>query len=362
MLKNNADKIIMILTGILVALGIVILSSASSNLAKNRFDDSYFYVKRQVIFGIGAGIIGFIAARFTSIKLFKKASFALLLLNIVALALIFTPLGGDFGTASRWLVIGGLAFQPSEFLKITFIVYLAAWLAGNKERKNNIAEGFIPFLIICGIIGGLLIAQPSTSTLVIILIAALAMFVAVGTRFSFIFGLIGIGILAIGFVIFNSPYRLQRIQSYINPAIDSQESRYHVNQSLITIGAGGITGVGYGQSTLKLGRLPEPMGDSIFAIASEEFGFIGAMFFIALFFILSIVGILGSRKVRSEFGRAALIGLSCVIGVQAFIHMGSVSGLIPMTGVPLPFISYGSSSLAVFMTISGLMVNILKNA
>jgi cell division protein FtsW len=299
---------------------------------------------------------------FIPLKFFKKAAFILLLLSIVGLILVFTPLGGKFGTSSRWLDIAGIQIQPSELLKFTFIVYIAAWLTvKGKDRKKDFTEGLLPFLIICAVIGSLLIAQPSTSILIIIMAAALIVYFVSGTKLSFV-AIVGLaGILAITLVISFSGYRTERIMSFLNPDADVRDTGYHLNQSLTTIGAGGLWGVGYGKSTLKVSSLPEPIGDSIFAVIAEEFGFIGASVFIVLYFLLVYAGLAGSVKAHSDFGKLIVIGFSSIIGLQAFIHIASVSGLIPVTGVPLPFVSYGGTALITSMAMVGLMVNALRH-
>jgi len=307
-------------------------------------------------------LAGFLAGRFTPIKWIKKISFPLLLLNLGFLALVFTPLGGSFGTASRWIEIAGFPIQPSEFLKITFIIYLAAWMTSKGKNRKDLSEGLLPFILLCGLIGGLLIAQPSTSILVILLFSAGVVYFMGGLKFSFIAVLSGIAAIALGIIIMATPYRFERITTFFHPETDPQGSAYHLNQSLMTIGSGGALGVGYGKSVLK-NSLPEPMNDTVFAIIAEEFGFVGSIFFISLYFLLVMAGFLGSLQTRDNFGKLMLVGFSTVIGIQTFIHIASVSGLMPMTGMPLPFISYGGTGIVAFMTMIGLMINILrKNA
>ena len=277
--------------------------------------------------------------------------------------MVFTPLGGDFGTANRWIQIGDFQFQPSEILKITFITYIAAWLTSKgKDRKKDFFEGLLPFLIICAIISGLLLAQPATSILVIIMFSALIVYFAGGIRLSFVAVMGLLGIVALGLVTIITPYRAERVLSFFNPEADIRGAGFHGRQALIAIGSGGLTGVGYGKSTLKIDSLPEPAGDSIFAVIAEEFGFLGSMFFISLYFLLVYTGFAGSRKARTDFGKLMLIGFSSIIGIQTFIHIASVSGIMPITGIPLPFISFGGTALVTFMAMAGLMVNITRNA
>lgn len=365
MLKKHADRVILITAGILIILGLAVLASASSELGKIKFDDSYYYLKHQLIHGLSFGVAGFLAALLIPYKFFQKAALPLLLLSVVALILVFSPLGAQFGSAARWLEIGPLTIQPSEILKFTFIVYLAAWLTSRyRDRKNDFMEGFLPFIIISGIIAVLLVLQPSTSIVAILMLTGLIMYFVNGARLSYILFFIFIGILGFCLIVYLYPYRLERITSFLNPEVDplGWGARYHLNQARIAIGSGGLFGVGYGNSIAKVKFLPEPIGDSIFVIIAEELGFVGALFFIFMFFVLTMAGLVGSQHIRNRFGRLAVMGFSSLIAIQVFVHIGSVSGLIPLTGIPLPFISYGGTAMAVFMTMTGLTVNLLRNA
>ena len=362
-IAKKADIIIIAVCVALIVLGMAILASASSHLGTIQFGDPHHFIRHQFIFGFGVGIVAFFAAMFVPIKFLKKIAFVLLLLSIVGLVLVFTPLGGDFGTANRWIQIGDFQFQPSEILKITFIIYIAAWLTSKgKDRKKDFFEGLLPFLIICAIISGLLLAQPATSILVIIMFSALIVYFAGGIKLSFVAVMGLLGIIALGLIIIITPYRVERVASFLNPDADIRGAGFHGRQALIAIGSGGLTGVGYGRSTLKVDFLPEPAGDSIFAVIAEEFGFLGSMFFISLYFLLVYTGFAGSRKARTDFGKLMLIGFSSIIGIQTFIHIASVSGIMPITGIPLPFISFGGTALVTFMAMAGLMVNITRNA
>ena len=362
-IAKKADIIIITICAILIVLGMAILASASSHLGTIQFDDPHHFIRHQFIFGFGVGVVAFFAAMFVPIKFLKKIAFILLLLNIVGLVLVFTPLGADFGTANRWIQIGNFQFQPSEILKITFIIYIATWLTSKgKDRKKDFTEGLIPFLIICAIISGLLFAQPATSILVIIMLSALIVYFMAGIKLSFVAIMGLLGIIALGIITVVTPYRAERVLSFLNPETDIRGAGFHRNQALVTIGSGGLTGVGYGRSTLKIDSLPEPAGDSIFAVIAEEFGFLGSIFFIILYFLLVYTGFAGSTKTRTDFGRLTLIGFSSIIGLQTFVHIASVAGIIPITGIPLPFISFGGTALITFMVMAGLMVNVVRNA
>ena len=354
------DYVLILGTFFLVIFGLIMLASASSDLGQAKFGESYFYIKHQIIYGLTLGIIGFIFASKFYYRHFQNLTVILLLTSLVLLILIFTPLGFISGGAARWLKIGPIIFQPSELLKITFIAYLASWLSNKSHRQKNFWGGLIPFLMILGLVTLLLILQPSTSTAAILGITALIIYFNSGAKISYIIGTILLGLSAFLIISYLTPYRWQRIMTFFNPDTNTQTSSYQLNQALIAIGSGGLWGVGYGKSTTKLHYLPQPIDDSIFAVIAEEFGFIGSMLLISVFIMIIIRSFLLSRKIPEEFGKLLLVGFGSLIAIQTFTHIGANTGLLPLTGVPLPYISYGGTALAIFMTISGIMVNISK--
>ncbi len=357
------DQLIFFIVLALVLFGFVALSSASSDLAKLKFNDPYYYLTHQLVYGLTLGVAGFLFGYFFPYEKYKRLAPIIFFAAIFFLALTFVPsLGFNSGGATRWLNLGPITFQPAEFLKIASIIYLSAWLSGGrKNRQKDFVHGFMPFLIICGFIGTLLILQKSTSSLVIILVSSIAVYFASGARFRYLFYFGGLGVLGLIALIILTPYRFQRVATFLNPSIDTSGSGYQINQALITIGSGGIFGRGYGNSVSK-NFLPERIGDSIFAIIAEEFGFIGATLVILGFLFLVIRSYILASKVRDQFGKLLLIGFATLFGMQAFMNIGAISGLIPLTGVPLPFISYGGTALAAFMTATGIMLNITKRA
>ena len=355
------DYVIVFCLAALVIFGLVMLVSASSNLGQFRFGDSYYYIKHQLLYGFLPGLIGFFAASRIYYRRYQKIAVFLGLISVTLLFLVFTPLGFSSGGADRWLKIGPITFQPAEIVKLTFIVYLAAWLGGNKERSQNLAKGFLPFLIISALVGALLLKQPSTSAAVILIATALIIYFASGAKLSYLAGMILLGILALALVIYLTPYRFNRVLNFLSPDTNPQGGGYHINQALIAIGSGGWFGVGYGQSTTKIKYLPEPIGDSIFAVIAEELGFIGSAILIIIFLILILKVFSLAKKSPDRFGKLLLIGFASLIAIQTFTNIAAISGLIPLTGSPLPFISYGGTALAVFMTMGGVIVNISKH-
>ncbi|MGC9968914.1 MAG: putative peptidoglycan glycosyltransferase FtsW [Minisyncoccia bacterium] len=346
---------------ILVIFGLAMLASASSNLGKTSFNDTYYYLKHQIIYGISFGIIGFAAGYFFYYGNWKKIAFIALLISLAALILVFTPLGLQARNTSRWLRLGPLSFQPAELMKLTFLIYLAAWLSNPKfKRATDFQSGLLPFLIISGIIAGLLILQPATSTVVILLCAGLAVYFMSGAPLKYLALTLVAAIVVIGLVVYITPYRRARILSFLDQSADTQGANYQLNQSLIAIGSGGLTGVGYGQSATKTNYLPTPIDDSIFAVVAQELGFVGAGTLVALFAMFATRLFWLARKMNDRFGRLLLIGFGTVIALQAFVNIAATSGLIPLTGVPLPFVSYGGTALAVFLTMSGIALNVSK--
>jgi len=358
---HRPDYFLAALIVILAVAGLVILSSASSDLGKIKFNDSYYYLKHQLIYGVLPGLVGlFIAYKFTY-QHYRKFAFLLLLLNLGLLALVFTSFGVAAGGASRWLRFGPLTFQPAELLKLTFIIYLAAWLTNPRvSRIQNLSEGLVPFMVICGLVGGLLLLQPATSTVVILIGTGLVIYFLSGAQLKHLILVAVLGVVALGIIIYGTPYRRERIQSFFNRSQNTQSSGYQLNQALTAIGSGGLTGVGYGQSTSKVSYLPAPTDDSIFAVAAQELGFVGAGGLIALFGLLVFRLMWLARSVRDRFGQLLLIGFGFIIAFQSIVNMGAISGLIPLTGVPLPFVSYGGTALAVFLTMMGISLNVSK--
>ena len=358
---QSIDYIIFAVTGLLLVIGLAALASASSDLGELKFSDAYYYLKHQVFYGFSFGIIGFWIGRTLNYRAYKRIAPIFLLLSLAALILVFSPFGLTAGGAQRWIQLGPVTIQPSELLKLFFIGYLAAWLSSTKrERQKSIGEGFLPFLIISGIIAVLLLVQNSTSAAVILMVASLATYFISGARKKYILATILLGLTLLSVVVFVTPYRRERVLSFINPEVASEKSIYQSAQAKITIGSGGLFGVGYGQSTSK-NYLPERIGDSIFAIIAEEFGLVGSLAIISLFFILVTRMFILAKRAGDQFGKLLLAGFATIIGFQAFIHIGANSGLIPLTGVPLPFISFGGTALAVFMTMIGITLNISKH-
>lgn len=358
---HHPDYFLLALVFILTLFGLIMLSSASSELGKIKFNDSYYYLKHQITNGLLIGLVGFFLAYKINYQRYKKLALILLILSILILSLVFTDYGIKAGGATRWLKLGPLTFQPAEILKITFVLYLAAWLSNPRiSRGKKFLAGLIPFLVVTVLVASLLLLQPATSMVVILIGAALIIYFLSEAKLKYFFGLVTVALVGVSLIVIFTPYRLERILAFINPETNSLESSYHANEAKIAIGSGGLWGVGYGNSKTKTNYLPAPIDDSIFAVTAEELGFIGAGSLLAILGTLTVKLFWISKNLRDSFGKLLLAGFATIIGLQSAINIGAISGVLPLTGVPLPFISYGGTSLAVFLTMSGIALNTSK--
>lgn len=293
------------------------------------------------------------------IKILRKLSIYLVTFTIISLLIVaFIPyLSIEYGGARRWLDLKIFTFQPSEMAKISIILYLADLFDSKKNKIKSFSFGFIPFIIILLIFSLLLIKQPDLGTLSLIALVSVIMFFVAGADPLHLL-LMGLaGSLSLWYTIQFAPYRMSRITVWLNPQDDPTGEGYQLNQSLLAIGTGGLWGRGIGQSR-QATYLPEAFTDSIFAIIAEELGFVKASLFISIFLILLFRGIQIARKSKSVFIKLSSVGITSWIVLQAFLNISAISGILPLTGVPLPFISYGGSSLATLMFASGLLFNL----
>ncbi|TSC96324.1 MAG: Uncharacterized protein Athens101410_38 [Parcubacteria group bacterium Athens1014_10] len=360
--SHRPDYILIAIFAVLIIFGLIALSSASVVIGYQKFDDSYYFLKHQIFYGLIPGLILFFLAYKTDYKKLKKAAIFLLALSILLLVIIFIPgIGADFGNAKSWLNFKYFTFQPSEFVKLTLILYLAVLLS--KERSGGVKQGLLlPFLGISGLCFCLVALQPDLGTALIIVLTSFAVYFAANTRNKEILFLALFFIVGMFFLIkvIPSSYRSARFEAFLNPALDPQGDGYQINQSLLAIGSGGVFGRGLGLSIQKFQYLPEPAGDSIFAIICEELGFAFSFLLVTFFLVLTVRGYKIAKKCRDEFGKLIAFGITSMFIIQAFINIGGMVNLIPLTGVPLPFISYGGSALVVSLASAGILLNISK--
>lgn len=360
---RHPDYVLALATAILILLGIVILASVSTAISQKKFNYPTFYLFRHFLFGILPGsILGFIIYK-TSLKFWKKQAAFLLLANLFLMTLVFFPkIGITLGGASRWINLGFTSLQPSELLKITFVIYLAVWLPTLAEKnKKNLSKILAAFLIIVGLIGFLLILQRDISTLGVIIACVILIYFISGTPLKHTLAIIsgGIGILAL--LIKTEPYRLERILVFLKPGTDPMGMSYQIKQALIAVGSGGILGRGLGMGLQKFGLLPQPMSDSIFAVFAEETGFVGALILIFIFLIFAWRGLKIAKETTDNFYKLTSIGITSWITIQAFVNIGATVGILPIAGIPLPFVSYGGTALTAELIGVGILLNISKN-
>lgn len=355
------DYLVTTLLALLVVFGLAMLASASSHLGLAQFDDPYHFLKHQLYSGLIVGILGFLITSRLYYGAYNNKVFSIffLVLTFALLLAVFTPLGLTAKGATRWLEIGPISFQPAELLKLSLLMYLASWLAYKDHRQNSFREGVIPFAAVLSVISVVLVLQRSTSPVAMLIAVSLVMYFVSGAKLRYLASIIFAGLVSVVLLVAITPYRAQRVLTYLNPEADATGSGYHILQAKMAIGSGGLTGVGYGQSSLKY-RLPEPAGDSIFAIIGEELGFIGSTVLVLLFAVIIIRMFFLARHTTDPFGRLLLVGFASMLGVQTLINIGAMTGVLPLTGTPLPFISYGGTSLAVYLTMMGVVVNISK--
>ena len=367
MKQGKPDYILLGTVIVLIVLGILILSSVSAILSQEEFGTTFYFLSHQILFGLVPGIIlGFLAFK-ANLPFLKKISPVFLLINLGMVGLVLLPqIGTTFRGSSRWLNLGPISFQPTEFLKLTFILYLSTWLAGRTEkissRKTEKAfnETLVVFLIIIGLISLFLICQPDISTLGVIFLTAMAMYFSANTPLwhNILVVISAAGGLLI--LIKTAPYRLNRILVFLNPDFDPMGKGYQIKQSLIAIGSGGLLGLGLGMSRQKFGFLPQSVSDTIFAIFAEETGFIGSSILIFLFLILLWRGFKIAKNSHERFAYLSATGITTWIVVQGFINIGALIGILPLTGIPLPFISYGGSALVTELIGIGVLLNISR--
>ncbi len=361
MKRRKIDKTFLWIVIILLVFGVIMFTSASMGILARNEAKFYSVIFNQFVFGLTGGLIALYITSKIPYKFWRTYSLIFFIVSVILTLLVFVPhIGISHGGAKRWIKFMGISLQPVEFLKITFIIYFAALLSQAKNRIHQFKYSFLPFLILITLISIILLKQPDTKSIILIIISALAMLFVSGISFKKILAFILISIIGFGILVSFKPYLMNRIKSFINPNQDGSGSSYQIQQSLIAVGSGGIFGRGLGQSIQKFNYLPEPQGDSIFAVLGEELGFLGSLFLI----ILYLSFIYRSYKIAyyspDSFSKLLVIGFSTIIIAQSFMNIASSIGLFPLTGVPLVFVSHGGTSLFLSLGIVGIILNISK--
>jgi len=354
------DKIFFGLLVTLVVIGVCIFLSASLSAFNNKHE-FLGLLFNQLVLGLVGGIILFLITLRLPIEFFKKYSLWFYIFGVFLLMLVFVPhLGFASGGAKRWLSLGPLSLQPVEIAKYATVIYVAAWISATKQNIKNISTGLIPFCMIIGVVGLLLLLQPDTDSFVIIALTSLVLYFISGAKLRDL-GIMFLGALIIGAgLLAVRPYLISRIKTFIDPSKDSLGASYQVQQQLIAIGSGKIVGRGFGQSVQKFQYLPEPLGDSIFSVVGEEFGFLGSVVIIIIYLMFFFRGMWIASRVRDQFGKLIIIGIVSLVVFQSFLNIASAISVFPLGGLPLIFISHGGTALAFALAAMGLVFNVAR--
>ena len=342
----------------LVGIGIVMVYSASSALALKKFGSDYFFLKKQALFAF-AGVVVLVVSRHFPYRYYRILAYPLLGVSVALLAVIqFTSLGLSVGGSIRWMRLGSFSFQPSELARIALVIYLAYSMEKKGEKIKNFAIGFIPHVVVLGILVILIIVQPDFGSVVILGALTWIMLFIGGVRFSHLFASLLV-ILPVGYLfLINAEYRLKRILGFLNPWEYSANEGYQIVHSLMAFGTGGLWGTGIGKGYQKLFYLPEPHTDFIFSVVGEELGLLGVLVIIGLYTWIVIRGISIARNAPDLFGAYLAVGLTIAMGLQIVVNMGVTLGLLPTKGLTLPLLSYGGTSLLLNMASIGILMNI----
>lgn len=356
--KKSPDFLLFVITTLLIGIGIVMVFSSSAYTSARDLGDPYYYVKRQLLWALIGFVLLWLASR-TNLNYIKKTANIIFIFSLVLLIVVLIS-GVQNGGASRWLDIGYFSFQPSEIMKLGLVIFLARSLSRNTNNLNSFTGGLLPYLLIITIICALILAQPDLGTAVAVAITAYFLLAVAGVKLRYLFVLAACGFLAVSAAVISAPYRLERFISFLNPYADPIGTGYQTIQSLLALGSGGIFGMGLAKGLQKTYYIPEKHTDFIYAVLGEELGFIGAGLVLFLFFCFAWRGFKIAVSADDSFKLLLAVGITTMISVQALINIGVATGSIPVTGITLPFISYGGTSLILSMIGAGLLLNISK--
>lgn len=361
--KKAVDFTLFLSIMILVFIGIIMVFSASWPEAMQKFDNGYHFLTRQVVFA-GLGFFVIIVLMNIDYRYYKKFALPIFIMAIILGLLIFSPLGDESKGARRWLILFGFRFMPSDIIKLASIIFFAAFLSNKKERISTLLYGTIPALMIIGVSCGLIYFQKDLGTTVTLAGTMMAMFFIAGMSLPHLFalGASACGLLYGAITSDGNEYRLERVTAFMDPFADKLDTGWQAVQSLYAIGSGGLFGLGLGKSRQKFFYIPESYNDFIFSIIGEELGFLGSLLVMFLLLIVIWRGIVIALKVEDRFGCFLATGIIALIAIQSLIHIAVVTSSIPTTGITLPFISYGGTSLVMNMAAIGILLNISRHA
>ena len=354
----HCDSILLAVTIILVLIGLVMVFSSSGVYAMEKYNDAYYFLKRQVVWAALGAMIMLSARKMDYRNLEKYTYYIMGLVFLMLLAVMIPGFGKEVGGARRWLVLGGFTFQPSELAKFALILFIAKSLVKRSDQLKNFAYGYLPKLIVLSFFFLPILFQPDFGTAITICAVTFIMLMLAGLRSKFLIYSILVIVPLFTIAIMNAEYRMRRIVAFLNPWEHESNAGFQVIQSFYAFGRGGVFGSGIGSSSQKLFYLPEAHTDFIFSVIGEELGFTGALIIIILFSMLIWRGFFIAYHAKDSFGVHVAIGLTLLIGIQAFMNMGVTVGLLPTKGLTLPFVSMGGSSLVVLMLSIGVLLNI----
>ena len=342
----------------LVGIGIVMVYSASSAIAMKKFGSDYYFLKKQAVFAV-IGICALVACRHIPYTVYRPLAYPLLALSILLLAaVLFSPFGVTAGGSSRWLRLGPIRFQPSEFARLALIVYLAYSMERKADRIGEFSIGFLPHVVVLGVLSALVLKQPDFGSAAILAFLTWLMMFVGGVKLTYLLSSCVLGVVAGAFIITHAGYRARRLMSFLDPWQYSSDAGYQIVHSLMAFGSGGWGGAGIGNGVQKLFYLPEPHTDFIFSVIGEELGVAGVLLIILLYLLIVWKGIRIARHAPDLFGCFLAVGLTAALALQICINMGVTLGLLPTKGLTLPFLSYGGTSLVLNMATVGILMNI----
>jgi len=363
-LEKSPDYVFLALAGSLLLLGLVTLTSASGPVAYQKFQDTYWYIRHQALYGLLPGLALMWLTSRVDYRHWRRYANGFFAFTLLLLLLVFIPgLSADWSASRSWINIGGFSLQPAELVKLSLVMYLAALF----ERRvgggmGEVAAGLVPFLVSLGVVSLLVMLQPDLGSLTVIAAAATVVYFAAGASWRHLVGLAA-GATAFFLIAVKAvPYRSARLMTFLHPELDPLGVGYHINQAFLAIGSGGLLGLGLGHSRQKYLYLPEVIGDSIFAVMAEEIGFILILAVLALFGWFFWRGLDIARRAPDDFGKLLAAGIVAWIFFQTVFNVGSMVGILPMTGLPLPFMSYGGTAMIVLLAAVGIMLNISRQA
>ncbi|NMA55180.1 MAG: putative lipid II flippase FtsW [Firmicutes bacterium] len=360
-MERRPDFLIFFAIVTLLGIGIVMVFSASSISATIEFDDSSYYLKKQII-AAAIGILAMLLFMQIDYRRLKKWAPVALLIALALLGLVLVEqVGVEGGGATRWLHLGPFNLQPSEVAKISTVLFMAAALSSRRIKITDFFRGLLPLAAMLGILFLLILKQPDLGTAITLVATTVVMLYASGAKAAHLLGLAVCSLPVLWWAVVGEKYRLQRFLAFLNPEADPLDTGFHIIQSLYAIGSGGLLGVGLGQSRQKFLYLPERHTDFIFAIIGEELGLLGTLFVLGLFMLFAWRGCRAAMLAPDRFGILLGTGIVAMVSIQALVNIGVVTGSMPITGIPLPFISYGGSSLVFTLAAVGILLNISRH-